>query len=75
MKNLLVAVLVPLILSRFISTNSKEFPSSSNGTMDNIIKVEKVETDRSLGLVTDMEEPKNESKTKDREEIVTNEKY
>lgn len=74
-KNLLVAVLVPLILSRFISANSKEFPSSSNSTMDNIMKVEKVETDSSLGLVTDMEEPKNESKTKDREEIVTNEKY
>lgn len=74
-KNLLVAVLVPLILSRFISTNSKEFPSSSNSTMDNIMKVEKVETDSSLGLVTYMEEPENESKTKDREEIVTNEKY
>jgi len=74
-KNFLVAVLVPLILSRFISANSKEFPSSSNSTMDNIMKVEKVETDSSLGLVTDMEEPKNESKTKDREEIVTNKKY
>jgi len=74
-KNLLVAVLVPLILSRFISANSKEFASSSNSTMDNIMKVEKVETDSSLDLVTDMEEPKNESKTKDREEIVTNEKY
>lgn len=57
-KNLLVAVLVPLILSRFISTNSKDFPSSSNSTSDNVMKVEKVEIDSSLSSVKDIEEPK-----------------
>jgi len=62
-KNLLVAVLVPLILSRFISTNSKDFPNPSNSTFDNVMKVE---TDSSLSSVKDIEEPKNESKIKDR---------
>lgn len=71
-KNLLVAVLVPLILSRFISTNSKDFPNPSNSTFDNVMKVG---TDSSLSSVKDIEEPKNESKIKDREEIVANEKY
>lgn len=57
-KNLLVAVLVPLILSRFISTNSKDLPSSSNSTSDNVMKVEKVEIDCSLSSVKDFGEPK-----------------
>ncbi len=74
-KNLLVAVLVPLILSRFISTNSNEFASSSNITIDNVVKVEKVETDSSLCSVKDIEELENKSKVEDCEEIVANQKY